>query len=138
MFKLNWHPARSNLFVLAAFLRRQVILLGCKMRAADWQSLGAESGQSTFGIIGLESRPWPSLVRTALRQLRSLIMSLTARSSPEGLGARRHLAAIVDRLPQLPSPLSVKRLQKKADSISVLVYADARCRSAGLLQLVHE
>ena len=28
--------------------------------------------------------------------------------------------------------------QKKTDSRAVLVYADARCRSAGLLQLVHE
>jgi hypothetical protein len=70
------------------------------------------------------------------RQLRSLIMSRTARCSPEGLGARRHLAAIIDRLPQLPSPLSVKRLQKKADSISVLVYAVARCRAAGPRTLV--
>ena len=51
-------------------------------------------------------------------------------------GARRHLAAIIDRLPQLPSPLSVKRLQKKADSISVLVYAVARCRAAGPRTLV--
>src|SRR3954469_15017310 len=69
---------------------------------------------------------------SAVRQLRPLIMSRTARSSPEGLGKRRHLAAIIDRLPQLPSPLSVKRLQKKADSISVLVYADALCRSPAL------
>ena len=72
------------------------------------------------------------------RELRSLIMSRTARSNPDGLGARRNLAAIIDWLPQLPSPLSVKRHQKKADSGTVLVYADARCRSAGLLQLVHE
>jgi hypothetical protein len=72
----------------------------------------------------------------ALRQLRSLIMSRTARSSPEGLGTRRRVAAIIDRLPQLPSPLSVKRLQKKADSISVLVYAVARCRAAGPRTLV--
>jgi hypothetical protein len=71
-----------------------------------------------------------------IRQLPSLMMSRTARSSPEGLGARRHLAAIIDRLPQLPSPLSVKRLQKKADSISVLVYAVARCRAAGPRTLV--
>src|SRR5687768_16624477 len=64
------------------------------------------------------------------------VMSRTARSSPEGLGAQRHLAAIIDRLPQLPSPLSVKRLQKKADSISVLVDAVARCRAAGPRTLV--
>ena len=73
---------------------------------------------------------------SVVRQLRSLIMSRTARSSPEGLGARRHLAAIIDRLPQLPSPLSVKRLQKRADSISALVYAVARCRAAGPRTLV--
>ena len=73
-----------------------------------------------------------------MRQLRALVTSRTARIGPEGLGARRHLAAIIDRLPQLRSPLSVKRHQKKADSGTVLVYADPRCRSAGLLQLVHE
>jgi hypothetical protein len=72
----------------------------------------------------------------ARRQLRSLIMSRTARSSPEGLGARRRLAAIIDRLPQSPWPLGVKGLQKKADSTSVLVYAVARCRAAGPRTLV--
>ena len=65
-------------------------------------------------------------------------MSRTAGSSPEGLGAHRHLGAIIDRQPELPSRLGGKRHQKKADSGTVLVYADARCRSAGLLQLVHE
>ena len=91
----------------------------------DWVSHGVVSGRVY----------WQQLT-TSRRQLRSLIMSRTARSSPEGLGARRHLAAIIDRLPQLPSPLSAKRFQKKADSISILVYAVARCRAAGPRTLV--
>jgi hypothetical protein len=44
---------------------------------------------------------------------------------------------IIDGVPQLPSPLSVKGLQKKADSIAVLVYAVACCRAAGPHTLVH-
>jgi hypothetical protein len=90
-------------------------------------------------MAAAQKRTCASLGRMApSRQLRWLIMSRTARRSPDGLGARRNLAAIIDRLPQLPSPLSVKRLQKKADTGVVLVYADARCRSAGFLQLVRE
>jgi hypothetical protein len=46
--------------------------------------------------------------------LRSLIMSRTARSSPEGLGALRHLAAIIDRPPSCLrySALSVFRKRR--------------------------
>jgi hypothetical protein len=97
-------------------------------------SAPASAGQSPLCV---HLRKLHRAVSTSgMRQLRSLIMSRTARSSPEGLGARRHLAAIIDRLPQLPSPLSVERLQKRADSISALVYAVARCRAAGPRTLV--
>lgn len=70
------------------------------------------------------------------RRLRSLIRSLLPAEGRKGLGASRLAAAIIDRLPLLPSPLSVERRQKKADSISVLVYAVARCRAAGSRTLV--
>jgi hypothetical protein len=50
-----------------------------------------------------------------------------------GLSTKIHAASAA-----LRAATDVRRHQKKADSGTVLVYADARCRSTGLLQLVHE
>ena len=59
----------------------------------------------------------------------SLLLACQAsRSHRTGYRGSFHCGATTD----------VRRHQKKADSGTVLVYADARCRSAGLLQPVHE
>jgi hypothetical protein len=61
-----------------------------------------------------------------MRQLRSLITSRAA-AFIGGLKSRAPFrGGVIDRPRQLPSPLSGKRLQKKADTIFILVYADAR------------